>query len=70
MYKTLGYEWASSLLGFLSLLLVPIPFIMFRHGRTLRKRSPWAVQHMDDLGEDEPRGAMVQGKDEETRSGA
>ena len=53
MYKTLGYEWAASLLGFLSLLLVPIPFVLFRHGRALRKRSPWAVQHMDDLGEDE-----------------
>ncbi|KZP23552.1 hypothetical protein FIBSPDRAFT_1042721 [Athelia psychrophila] len=53
MYNTLGYEWASSLLGFLSLLLVPIPFVLFRHGPALRKRSPWAAQHVDDVGEDE-----------------
>ncbi|KZP32502.1 MFS multidrug transporter-like protein [Athelia psychrophila] len=53
MYNTLGYEWASSLLGFLSLLLVPIPFVLFRHGPALRKRSPWVAQHVDDVGEDE-----------------
>ena len=42
MYTRLGYEWASSLLAFLSILLVPIPFIFFSWGRTIRMRSPWA----------------------------
>ncbi|EYE90838.1 MFS transporter [Aspergillus ruber CBS 135680] len=47
MYNKLGYEWASSLLGFIAILLVPIPFIFFYMGRAIRLRSPWARQHFD-----------------------
>lgn len=42
MYTTLGNEWASSLLGFLSLLFVPIPIWWFYRGEQLRLKSPWA----------------------------
>ena len=45
MYNKLGYEWASSLLGFLAILLVPIPFIFFYKGEGIRLRSPWAREH-------------------------
>lgn len=41
-YHKLGFDWATSLLGFLSLLLLPIPFVYFYKGETLRWRSPWA----------------------------
>lgn len=47
MYSKLGYEWASSLLGFISILLVPIPFIFFYKGSAIRLRSPWASQHFE-----------------------
>ncbi|KAK8055671.1 hypothetical protein PG993_000898 [Apiospora rasikravindrae] len=47
MYRKLGNEWASSLLGFLALLLVPIPFILFYKGKTIRLKSPWAREHFD-----------------------
>jgi multidrug resistance protein len=53
MYQTLGYEWASSLLGFLAILLVPIPFVFFYMGRAIRLRSPWAREHFDS-SEDGP----------------
>lgn len=53
MFSYLGNQWAASLLAFLAILLVPIPFILERHGRALRLRSPWAKQHMDDLTEEE-----------------
>lgn len=53
MYTNVGYAWASSILGFLAVLLTPIPFILSKHGRALRVRSPWAKQHMDDLVESE-----------------
>ncbi|KAM0795731.1 MFS multidrug transporter-like protein [Usnea florida] len=53
MFGKLGNQWAASLLAFLAILLVPIPFILQRHGRALRLRSPWAKQHMDDLTEEE-----------------
>ena len=53
MFGKLGNQWAASLLAFLAILLVPIPFILERYGRALRLRSPWAKQHMDDLTEEE-----------------
>jgi hypothetical protein len=53
MYENIGYRWASSLLGFLSLVLMPIPFVLQNWGRSLRKRSPWATEHMDDLKDHE-----------------
>lgn len=53
MYNRLGYEWASSLLGFLAILLVPIPFVFFYWGKEIRLRSPWAREHFDQT-EDNP----------------
>ncbi|KAK7950919.1 major facilitator superfamily domain-containing protein [Apiospora aurea] len=47
MYRKLGNEWASSLLGFLALLLVPIPFVLFYRGASIRSNSPWAREHFD-----------------------
>ncbi|CAJ2513986.1 Uu.00g021050.m01.CDS01 [Anthostomella pinea] len=47
MYKKLGLEWASSLLGFLAILLIPIPFILFYRGEAIRLRSPWAREHFE-----------------------
>jgi hypothetical protein len=40
MYVKEGYQWAGSILAFLAILLVPIPFILERYGRELRLRSP------------------------------
>jgi len=45
MYERLGLEWASSLLAFLSILMIPIPWIWFMYGEKLRLKSPWARQH-------------------------
>lgn len=53
MYQKLDYEWASSLLAFISILLVPIPFIFFYKGKAIRLRSPWAREHFDQT-EDNP----------------
>ena len=39
MYEYLGYQWASSLLGFLALLCVPMPFLLFKYGKQIRARS-------------------------------
>jgi len=46
MYQKLGYEWASTLLAFLSLLFVPIPIWWFYRGHQLRLKSPWAREHL------------------------
>lgn len=48
MYKNEGYNWASSILAFLAILMIPIPFVLQKYGVKLRTRSPYASQHMDD----------------------
>ena len=42
MYKKLDPRWASSLLGFIALLLVPIPFALYRYGAFLRSKAKYA----------------------------
>ncbi|WFC97056.1 hypothetical protein MBRA1_003721 [Malassezia brasiliensis] len=39
MYHKLDPRWASTLLGFIALLLLPMPFVLTRYGRTLRGMS-------------------------------
>lgn len=41
MYMTLGLRWASSLLGFVALVLSCIPLVLLRYGRTVRGKSPF-----------------------------
>ncbi|KAJ9094555.1 hypothetical protein QFC20_006870 [Naganishia adeliensis] len=45
MYEKLNPRWASTLLGFLALLMMPIPFVLIKYGPTLRARS----KHAPDL---------------------
>ncbi|ORY35819.1 major facilitator superfamily domain-containing protein [Naematelia encephala] len=42
MYEKLGTQWASSLLGFLALLMAPIPMLIMKYGPTLRARSKFS----------------------------
>jgi hypothetical protein len=39
MYAAMGYGWGNSVLGFISLLLVPIPFAFIKYGKSIRERS-------------------------------
>nr|XP_036586832.1 Polyamine transporter 4-like protein 3 [Colletotrichum truncatum]KAF6797389.1 Polyamine transporter 4-like protein 3 [Colletotrichum truncatum] len=43
MYEKLGVHWAGSVFAFLSLLLLPIPWLLFKFGPALRKRSKFAT---------------------------
>ena len=42
MFHNLGVEWAGSLLGFLALAFMPIPFLFYIYGVRLRKISKYA----------------------------
>jgi MFS family permease len=46
MYGNLGYRWASSLLGFLALVLALAPVVIILKGRELRERSPFMKEAM------------------------
>ncbi|KAF2267682.1 MFS general substrate transporter [Lojkania enalia] len=39
MYAAMGYGWGNSLLGFVALLLVPIPFLFIKFGERIRARD-------------------------------
>ncbi|EME41322.1 hypothetical protein DOTSEDRAFT_81674 [Dothistroma septosporum NZE10] len=41
MFEGLGTGWAASLLGFVSLLMLPIPFVFQRHGESIRAKSKY-----------------------------
>jgi DHA1 family multidrug resistance protein-like MFS transporter len=42
MYARLGVAWGSSLLGFLSIAFIPIPFVLYYYGERIRGRSKMA----------------------------
>lgn len=42
MYDTLNPRWASTLLGFIALIMVPIPFVLVKYGPRLRLKSKYA----------------------------
>ena len=44
MYTTLGINWASSLLGFVSLAMMIAPFTFIRYGKTIRAHSKFCQQ--------------------------
>lgn len=42
MYDNLNNQWASTLIAFLSLICVPIPFLFYRYGPAIRAKSKFA----------------------------
>lgn len=41
MYKGLGVSWATSVLGFVSLAMTPLPWMFYRYGPRIRARSKY-----------------------------
>ncbi|KAG2110587.1 major facilitator superfamily domain-containing protein [Suillus discolor] len=46
MFKKLTYKWANTIFGGVAVLLIPVPFILFLYGPSLRKRSKMCSQLM------------------------
>lgn len=42
MYVSLGFQWASSFLGFLATGMMVFPYLFFRYGKAIRRRSKFA----------------------------
>ncbi|SPO41362.1 related to multidrug resistant protein [Pseudozyma flocculosa] len=51
MYEHLGYQWASSLAGFVGLALGTVPFILFGYGKSIRAKSKVYQQLQRDAEE-------------------
>lgn len=45
MFHSMGTNWALTLLGFLALILAPIPFLFHKYGAKIRSRSSFAPGH-------------------------
>ena len=43
MYTKLGYQWATSLLAFLTVAMMPFPYLFFRYGKKIRAGSRFAT---------------------------
>lgn len=43
MYEGLGYQWATSVFAFLTVVMMPFPWLFFRYGQVLRGKSRFAV---------------------------
>lgn len=61
MYDRLGYQWASSLIAFISLACCAIPFLFWVYGARIRQKSKYA------FGGDETDEKMPAGKVDEER---
>jgi hypothetical protein len=46
MFHKLGIPWASSLLGFVGVALIPIPYLFYVHGASIRKRGKFTSEVM------------------------
>lgn len=46
MFHKLGVPWAASLLGFFSIVLIPIPYLFFIYGRSIRARGVWSRESL------------------------
>nr|POE49414.1 efflux pump fub11 [Quercus suber] len=55
LYSALGLGWGNSLLGFIALSMVPLPFLFHKFGARLRKKDR---QHWKDKGYDAPGSFM------------
>ncbi|KAI0861687.1 major facilitator superfamily domain-containing protein [Xylaria cubensis] len=43
LYQNLGVGWASSLLGFISIALLPLPWLLFKFGRVITSKSKYQM---------------------------
>lgn len=46
LYDKLGLGWGNSLLGFLAIMFLPVPWLLYRYGRRLRE---WSEARYADL---------------------
>lgn len=41
LYGNVGVAWGTSILALVSTAMIPVPFIFFRYGKTIREKSEW-----------------------------
>jgi hypothetical protein len=52
MYENIGVHWTMTLLGCVAVLLTPAPYVLFKFGKKLREKSPYAIADVDNYSEE------------------
>lgn len=67
LFKNLGVDWGNTLLGCLTVLFLPLPWLLIKFGPALRARSPNAL-HDEQLEEKKPEGLKREEEEKRNRS--
>jgi hypothetical protein len=43
MYRALGLGWGNSVLGFIAVAFIPLPFLFYVYGEQIRKAKSWEI---------------------------
>ena len=62
LYEALGANWAGTLLGGLEILIIPIPFVFYRYGAKIRRRSALIRSMREDQERGEKKRARAKEK--------
>lgn len=52
MYESIGVHWTMTLLGCVALILTPAPYVLYKFGGKLRKKSPYAIEDVSKESND------------------
>ena len=72
MFNGIGIEWGMTLLGCVAALFIPMPFYLYRYGKSIRAKSKFAPApdiEQDKRRDEESRGAAASEGDESTGNG-
>jgi len=69
MYNKLGPQWAGTLLGLAQVVLIPIPFVFYKWGKSIRMRSPLIRKLREDQEKSERRAERARRKHEKENAG-
>ena len=59
MFHNLGINWAATLLAFVALILTPSPFLFYKYGVRIRRRSTFAPCLVSDFSDFLPSPLVV-----------
>ena len=73
MFEGIGINWGMTLLGFVATIFIPVPFILYAKGKSIRAKSKFApaldIQQDKRRDEEARMGGDVGGEGEQTAAG-
>ncbi|CED82158.1 Synaptic vesicle transporter SVOP and related transporters (major facilitator superfamily) [Phaffia rhodozyma] len=57
MFKGMGYQWAGLMIACIGFCLVPLPFVLFKYGASIRAKSKFAASNTGLSADEDEQGA-------------